>query len=301
MEVIRERLNLTDSFSKEEGPIYINFRNHKNLWQILSFISWVLLISAQLNTIQLNIPFNYIDLICIAKTTYYGEYFRFYNLFPQILFLTLTLIGFINYLISTVYLRDEKVYIGLFDNFAKFHFIPFLAIAGIYMINEIFAGLNYDYECLGINTGLSLAGLVLLIIVYAKIKLASKWFLVLFIKKGTFSGLIILLWGNITLNIYIFLAIYGAKGEVYPSIIFPIITGIGAIVFSFIFKDVMVLMINLIYNIKIIQNLYNIYYAYQHFSRNTYPLGLISLIMLILTLISLLIIVIKFKQRIYES
>ena len=298
MEVIRERLNLTDSFSKEEEPIYINFRNHKNLWQILSFISWVLLISAQLNTIQLNIPFNYIDLICISKTTYYSYYFRFYNLFPQILFLTLTLIGFINYLISTVYLRDEKVYIGLFDNFAKFHFIPFLAIAGIYMTNEIFAGLNYYYfECLCINTALSLAGLVLLIIVYAKIKLASKWFLVLFIKKGTFSGLIILLWGNITLNIYIFFP----KGEVYPSIIFPIITGIGAIVFSFIFKDVMVLMINLIYNIKIIQNLYNIYYAYQDFYWINYQLGFISLIMLILTLISLLIIVIKFKQRIYES
>ena len=297
MEVIRERLNLTDSFSKEEGPIYINFRNHKNLWQILSFISWVLLISAQLNTIQLNIPFNYIDLICIAKTTYYIDYFRFYNLFPQILFLTLTLIGFINYLISTVYLRDEKVYIGLFDNFAKFHFIPFLAIAGIYMTNEIFAGLIYYVECLYINTALSLAGLVLLIIVYAKIKLASKWFLVLFIKKGTFSGLIILLWGNITLNIYIFLP----KFEVYPSIIFPIITGIGAIVFSFIFKDVMVLMINLIYNIKIIQNLYNIHYAYQNFYRINYLLGIISLIMLILTLISLLIIVIKFKQRIYES
>ena len=295
MEVIRERLNLTDSFSKEEEPIYINFRNHKNLWQILSFISWVLLISAQLNTIQLNIPFNYIDLICIAKTTYYGDYFRFYNLFPQILFLTLTLIGFINYLISTVYLRDEKVYIGLFDNFAKFHFIPFLAIAGIYMTNEIFAGLIYYVECLYINTALSLAGLVLLIIVYAKIKLASKWFLVLFIKKGTFSGLIMLLWGNITLNIYIFLP----KSEVYSSIIFPIITGIGAIVFSFIFKDVMVLMINLIYNIKIIQNLYNIYYAHQNFHWINY--GFIPLIMLILTLISLLIIVIKFKQRIYES
>ena len=301
MEVIRERLNLTDSFSKEEQPIYINFRNHKNLWQILSFISWVLLISAQLNTIQLNIPFNYIDLICIAKTTYHVDYFRFYNLFPQILFLTLTLIGFINYLISTVYLRDEKVYIGLFDNFAKFHFIPFLAIAGIYMTNEIFADLIYYVECLYINTALSLAALVLLIIVYAKIKLASKWFLVLFIKKGTFSGLIILLWGNITLNIYIFLAIYRAKDEVYPSIIFPIITGIGAIVFSFIFKDVMVLMINLIYNIKIIQNLYNIYYAYQDFYWINYQLGFISLIMLILTLISLLIIVIKFKQRIYES
>ena len=301
MEVIHERLNLTDSFSKEEEPIYINFRNHKNLWQILSFISWVLLISAQLNTIQLNIPFNYIDLICIGKTTYYDGFFRFYNLFPQILFLTLTLIGFINYLISTVYLRDEKVYIGLFDNFAKFHFIPFLAIAGIYMTNEIFTGLNYDYECLIINTALSLTGLVLLIIVYAKTKLASKWFLVLFIKKGTFSGLIMLLWGNITLNIYIFLAIYRAKDEVYPSIIFPIITGIGAIVFSFIFKDVMVLMINLIYNIKIIQNLYNIYYAYQDFYWINYPLGFISLIMLILTLISLLIIVIKFKQRIYES
>ena len=299
MEVIRERLNLTDSFSKEEEPIYINFRNHKNLWQILSFISWVLLISAQLNTIQLNIPFNYIDLICIGKTTYYDGFFRFYNLFPQILFLTLTLIGFINYLISTVYLRDEKVYIGLFDNFAKFHFIPFLAIAGIYMTNEIFAGLIYYYECLYINTALSLAGLVLLIIVYAKIKLASKWFLVLFIKKGTFSGLIMLLWGNITLNIYIFRVIYRAKSEVYPRIIFPIITGIGAIVFSFIFKDVMVLMINLIYNIKIIQNLYNIYYAHQNFHWINY--GFIPLIMLILTLISLLIIVIKFKQRIYES
>ena len=301
MEVIHERLNLTDSFSKEEEPIYINFRNHKNLWQILSFISWVLLISAQLNTIQLNIPFNYIDFICITKTTYYGDYFRFYNLFPQIAFLTLTFIGFINYLISTVYLADERVYIGLFDNFAKFHFIPFLAIAGIYMTNEIFTGLNYDYECLIINTTLSLTGLVLLIIVYAKTKLASKWFLVLFIKKGTFSGLIMLLWGNITLNIYIFRVIYRAKSEVYPRIIFPIITGIGAIVFSFIFKDVMVLMINLIYNIKIIQNLYNIYYAYQDFYWINYQLGFISLIMLILTLISLLIIVIKFKQRIYES
>ena len=86
-------------------------------------------------------------------------------------------------------------------------------------------------------------------------------------KKGTFSGLIILLWGNITLNIYIFFP----KGEVYPSIIFPIITGIGAIVFSFIFKDVMVLLINLIYNIKIIQNHYNIYYAHQNFYWINYP------------------------------
>ena len=227
---------------------------------------------------------------------------KYSNLFPQIVFLTLTLIGFINYLIGTVYLRDEKVYIGLFDNFAKFHFLPFLAIAGIYMTNEIFLDLNYNYECLYINTVLSLAGLVLLIIVYAKTKFASKWYLVLFIKKGTFSGLIILLWGNITLNINIFLFIYKTRSNVYGLIVLPIITGIGAIVFSFIFKDVMVLMINLIYNIKIIQNHYNFYYAYEvpgWIGLRAY--GYIPLITLFLTLISLLIIVIKFKGRIYES
>ena len=303
MEVIRERLNIqSNSFSREEEPLYINFKNHKNIWQILSFISWVLLISTQLNSIQLNIPFNYIDLFYNQSRHYdHLETFKYYNLFPQIVFLTLTLIGFINYLIFTVYLRDEKVYIGLFDNFAKFHFIPFFAIAGIYMTNEILSYIYYDYECYYVNTVLTLAGLVLLIIVYAKTKLTSKWFLVLFIKKGTFSGLIMLLWGNLMVNININIIIYKREDFAYANIILPIIKGIGSIVFAFIFKDVMVLMINLLYDIKIIQNQYNFYYmqGVPNWIGNAY--GYIPPIMLFLTLISLLIIVIIFKQRIYES
>ena len=83
MEVIRERLNLQNSFSKEKEPIYINFRNHTNLWKILSFIFLVIFISAQLNTIRLNFPFNYSDLISIINITC-EDIFIYYNLFPQI-------------------------------------------------------------------------------------------------------------------------------------------------------------------------------------------------------------------------
>ena len=301
MEEIRDRLN---SFSSKEEQTYINFRNHKNIWLILSFISWVLLISAQINTIQLKIPFNYIDTLSNGEKYDYPEAI-YCNLFPHVVFLTLTLIGFINYLIFTVYFRDEQVYLGLFDKFAKFHFIPLLAISGIYMTNELFLNYRaYNFICLYINTALSLVGIILLIIIYVKTKFNSKWFFALFIKKGTFSSLIMLLWGNIILNIHIFILFYRKRGtsSIYAFILLPIIKGIGAIVFAFIFKDIMVLFINLLYNIKIIQNYYTYHYIYADpnwIGGKTF--GFIPLIMLFLTLISLLIIAIKFKQRIYES
>ena len=300
MEEIRDRLN-NNSFSSKEEPIYTNFRNHKNIWQILSFISWVLLISAQINTIQLEIPFNYIDTLFNGRIIDYADVI-YCHLFPQFVFLTLTLIGFIIYLIFTFYYTEERVYLGLFDKFTKFHFIPLLAISGIYMTNEEL--LNYetfDLAYLCINTFLSLVGIVFLIIIYVKTKFNSKWFFVLFIKKGTFSSLIMLLWGNILLNINIFIIAY-SKSSIYALILLPIIKGIGAIVFAFIFKDIMVLFINLLYIIKIIQNYYNYYYIYadpQWIRVKTF--GFIPLIMLFLTLICLLIIIIIFKQRIYES
>lgn len=301
MEEQNDEFNIQEIAEKED--FFLDNEPYKNIWRVLSFISWVLLVSSQLNSVQLNIPLSIIDIVPLKQLYDEDNEYINYNYFPQKVFLIISLIGFVNYLIYTFYFTNENVCSGLFGNFAKFHFLPFLIVSSLYIMTEtygfFFFGLDLEKSYLIyliFNAGFSLIGLVLLIIVYAKTKLNCSWHIIFFIKKGVYSSLIMLLWGNILLDVYIFIT----KTEIVITIILPAVRALGAIIFSLIFKDIMVLFINLLYNLNTIAN----HYKYSYFNDKTgwigEKIGFMSLIIIILTLLCMLFLIIKFKERLYQ-
>jgi len=248
-------------------------------------------------------PLSIIDIVPLKQLYDEDNEYINYNYFPQKVFLIISLIGFVNYLIYTFYLVNENVCSGLFDNFAKFHFLPFFIVASLYIMTEtygfFFFGLHLEDSYLIFlifNAGFSLIGLVLLIIVYVKTKLTNSWHINFFIKKGVYSSLIMLLWGNILLDVYIFTI----KSEIVITIILPTVRTIGAIIFSLIFKDIMVLFINLLYNLNTIANHYKYSYVNDKTGWIGEKIGYISLIMIFLTLLCMLFLIIKFKERLFQ-
>ena len=71
------------------------------------------------------------------------------NFFPQRTFLTISLIGFLIYLIFTVYQKDENFHSGLFNNLAKFHFLPLFLVSSLFIIGEAFNTQNFTKELEG--------------------------------------------------------------------------------------------------------------------------------------------------------
>ena len=107
-----------------------------------------------------------------------------------------------------------------------------------------------------------------------------------------------LLWENILCNIF-YLA-YDTK--IYTCILFPIIRGLGAIIFSLIFNDIMVLFISLLYNIKTLEMHY-LYYYYLSPEKTWIEaqIGYISLTMLLITLILMIVLIAQFRHKLYIS
>lgn len=310
MQELNDVYNIQDTYGTEE-VIDINTLKQKNIWKILSLISWILLISSQLNSIEFNLPISMVDnyILQYYEKKKYQLIFMASNFFPQRTFLTINLIGFVIYLIFTVYKKDENFNSGLFKNFARFHFLPLFLVSSIYIIGEAFTYQIFDKELEGnylitfiINCFFSLVGLVLLIIIYIKTKLDCQWYITFFIKKGVYSSLIMLLWGNLLSNVILIFP----KSETYINIIFPILRGLFAIIFSFIFKDIMVLFISLLYSLKTIIHIYN--YSYnlvdsdkQEIDWFKAEIAYISFITIGLTLASMIAIIVIFKHKIYLS
>jgi len=60
MQELNDVYNIQDTYGTEE-IIDINTLKQKNIWKILSLISWLLLISSQLNSLEFNLPISMVD------------------------------------------------------------------------------------------------------------------------------------------------------------------------------------------------------------------------------------------------
>ena len=312
MQELNDVYNIQDTYGTEGTfEVDLNNPNQKNIWKILSLISWLLLISSQLNSLEFYLPLSMVDkyITQYHSTKNYQHLIMASNFFPQRTFLTISLIGFLIYLIFTVYQKDENVHSGLFNNLAKFHFLPLFLVSSLFIIGEAFNTQNFTKELEGnylitfiINCFFSLVGLVLLFIIYIKTKLNCQWYITFFIKKGVYSSLIMLLWGNLLFNIML---IY-PKSDSYIGVLFPVLRGLFPLVFSFIFKDIMVLFISLLYSVKTIVNIYGYFYSQASSQKQDInwfkeELAYISFIIIGITLASMIAIIIIFKHEIYLS
>ena len=294
--------------------------NISNLYVILSISSWLLvIITCWMPVLSLGISknriFEYIWMFYIRKekSYYYEDNYIIldinFEVFCVITITTfiITTLGFLIYIYS-LYKGDKKVINGMLDGFSKFHFIPLLCIASLFIIGESY------YTKIDVPTIFSLIFTCLAIISLAfisfKTKIYSPWYAVLTINKGTYSCFFYLLTYNFgyVLSNYIFYKKGNESGYYYDDIkdipnffkrsylAFSILIGIFNNTASVLLKDYMIALINLLIYLGMTINYYKRskefpeYYLYK---RNV--IGIIDIIMMVLSFLCICFHVVKFK------
>ena len=174
-----------------------------------------------------------------------------------ILTMFFALFAFIVYMVKLTCAKEDAISDGMLGNVTGFHFVPLLIAASLFLIGICYKEIEdagwKSANIVGII--FDILGLVSLIFIYIKTDLPDDW-LTATIKKGAYSTLISLEWYYFC-YIICNLATVDYKIDKYSNkeringikncgIIMPIIEAIGAYVFSFIFKDVIVAFINVL-------------------------------------------------------
>ena len=268
----------------------------KSICWIMSVLSWLLLIAtgwASLNWLSYDIEddlksgiiwtiykykfikirgklqiqnFNYFDLRYDYKP-FQMQAALIYIVF--ILTLIITVVGFCIYMVKSTCKKDDAVYNGMMGQWSKFHFFPLLCVSALFIIGETYDDYidkiverKYEkafdqWKAMVISAFIfTIIGLASLIFIYIMTDLNTDWYVLLTLKKGTYSCFITLLWYYFCYLIYQLRVVnYFDYMKEHPTsnkdfklgdwakgcgIAFSIIFGIGSLVFAFIFKDLVV-------------------------------------------------------------
>ena len=250
-------------------------------WHLLSLITWIFFIitiwASYHNQYTIWSPFNTFNLFDYMPLQIDIPWLQLYIFF-------ISLVGFVFYLIFTTYKKNQNIIEGMLGNWSKYHFIPLLFIASLYIISQ--SCRDYDYN--GFENGLkklktllifnlifTIIGFISLIVIYILTKLNSEWYIVMAIKKGVYSTFIILLWYNFfvtiihlkKINIYLKAYKDTSKAEEYVNnlknffknagISFTIIFGLGSLIFSVVFKDLMAAFTNFLLYLGMVISFFN--------------------------------------------
>ena len=285
--------NLNDS--DKENLVSINGENENGkfniAWYVYSILTWFLL-------------------LCIELDAYLNDYLSSNNILnvldskifflpmasSKIFIFCMNLFGFIIYLIFTTCKRDENLLKSMMSTKIRFHFIPFLFIllSFIFSSNTFF---NIRNKYLLIPSIVSLIsgvfGCVLLSLIYSKTNIPCEWYIVLPIKKGCFSCLITYSWFLIIYDVISIctVKITNEKTIQVLVIVFIIINSLGALSFSLIFKDLLVLLTSLFIYRDLIAN---------YFSAYGTAAGVIVLVLMALFIAGIILLIIFHKDKLFK-
>ena len=227
---------------------------------ILSVISWIIFTCTLLEYI-INKP-----LILVIRNETYYPYFPLIELF---IFVN-SLLGLISYLIFTTYKKNDNLYNAMLSGVVKTHSAPLFLLSLMLTTEKIIndcISQTYYYEesflfaLIRIHFLLCIASLVFIFIIVLKIskmQYSLKWYMVLPIKKGAFSCLIPYLLYKFTYDSFFTLLIMDAADGFITFVFIVLFISIGAIslFFSFILKDIIMAVTNIIISISLLINLY---------------------------------------------
>ena len=287
------------------------------IFWVLSCISWLLLIITGWISIKwLNDEDYYVIWTIFVERNYELYYYLPFQMHVAlayiafILSLAIILFGFILYFIKTLISKDEYIIKGMLDPFTKFHFIPLLLASGLFIIGESYNNqidfLDHEKNMHIAGLILSILGLISLIFIYIKTDLEGcKWWEILLLKKGTYSSLIVLMWYYFCYDIYY---VHSKNNEdetfeekwnwkrgcgIFSSVVF----GLGTLIFSFIFKDLIACFINIIVYTGLIVYYYkipNYFRKIKYLNKNAD--GGIDIAILFLSLVMFCFLLIKYRQ-----
>ena len=227
---------------------------------------------------------------------------------------------------KTIFKKDDQVINGMMGQFSKFHFFPLLCASALFIIGECVDNLDKDdwhtekrddhFKDMHIS-GLvfSILGLASLIFIYIMTDLnTNDWWVLLLLKKGVFSCLIILMWYNFCYEIY-YVHLYDKitnddnfdpdedfDWEKGCGLAFSIILGIGSLAFSFVFKDLVACVMNLLIYIGLTVAYFRLpSEARKHKNANKNGDGIVDIILLVLSVAMIVLLLIKYRENCLKS
>ena len=334
-----EKLNL--NFSGGENVV-------KSICWIMSYLSWLLLVASGWASIKWldEKPSSEDDNYNPLKDDYHigwtiwaikalrtdkngddplkGEYYPLQmqvSLYYICFILTLVVItgGCIIFFVKTIFKKDDQVINGMMGQFSKFHFFPLLCASALFIIGECVDNIDSNFTGDDLHnhfkdmyiSGLvfSIIGLASFIFIYIMTDLnTNDWWVLLLLKKGVFSCLIVLMWYNFCYNIFYVHSYDKPDDEKMGDWIkgcglaFSIILGIGSLAFSFIFKDLVACGMNLLIYI----GLTVAYFRLDKEERkkkehNKNGDGIVDIIILVLSVAMIVLLLIKFRENCLKS
>ena len=196
--VRRENINV----EQRNCSILNNLNNSQKFFLVLSLLSWVLFLITGWISLKYLKGDQEVEIIWTIYKIDFEDYSIYYpfqmnaKIIDMVFILTLIIssIGFIILLIKTIFIMDEPIIHGMFGQFSKFHFFPLLCVSGLFLIRESVQENDKIFKNMIITgTVFDILGLISLIFIYLMTDLNTQWYYLLFIKKGSFSCLIILM------------------------------------------------------------------------------------------------------------
>ena len=215
---------------------------------------------------------------------------------------------------KTICKKDDQVVNGMMGQFSKFHFFPLLCASALFIIGECIY-VDEEKENHAKNMAISglvfsIVGLASFIFIYIMTDLNTDWWVLLLLKKGAFSCLIILMWYNFCYGIY-YVHSYDKPNEDPDKdldwkkgcgLAFSIIFGIGSLAFSFVFKDLVACVMNLLIYIGLIVAYFRLpseARKLKEFNKNGD--GIVDIIMLVLSVAVIVLLLIKYRENCMKS
>lgn len=252
------------------------FVNNSNIlkYKIYSIISWILLIySSWMDLIDLNPPYSLFIILLYGRGNNDDDSRRIrkvpgmYPIDIEIktvhMFITiLIIIGFINFLMLVILKEDKELENAMFGRITKYHFIPLLFTSGIFFLMEYIIPIGVN-DNIGMNKEVIITTFIFtffalssLFYIYVNTKIKNNHIILLTIKKGVYSSLIVLLLHTFFNCIITFRYIYILENPNSNSLndlknlvttgdrVISSLFGIFVISFSFIFKDIVALFVS---------------------------------------------------------
>ena len=308
----------------------LNFSGGDNIFKticwLLSILSWLLYLITGWIAIfgkeyyLWTIPKNTIVNIIIAEYHIYIPCQIDEPLLMAIFIVTLAIstLGFVAYLVYSTCIKSN-VFDGMMGSLSRFHFIPLACAGGLFLVGETISESEKPKDLLIAALCFSIIGFISIILVHLKTNM-EPWYASLLVKKATFSCLIALFTYSICYTIYqlgvinelnnftleqLIKYILNGKNNLADFInncatAFSIVIGVVNLSLSFVLKDLMISVMNLLIYIGCTIYYYNIESYKETFFKNNGD-GIIDIVMIVLSALNIGLILFMYKTDSFKK
>ena len=232
--------------------------------------------------------------------------------------LAISTLGFVAYLVYSTCIKSN-VFDGMMGSLSRFHFIPLACAGGLFLVGETIGESEKPKDLLIAALCFSIIGFISLILIHLKTNM-EPWYASLLVKKATFSCLIALFTYSICYTIYqlgvinelnnftleqLIKYILNGKNNLADFInncatAFSIVIGVVNLSVSFVLKDFMISVMNLLIYIGCTIYYYNIESYKETFFKNNGD-GIIDIVMIVLSALNIGLILFMYKTDSFKK